>query len=78
MPISDSVCKALVPGAGRFTLANLVLGLISIKFQNWTYAQDTVLFCTVSHSGGFSIPYAWNYGQESSLLFPDPHWLKLP
>ena len=63
MPISDSVCKVLTPGPGRFTLANLVLGPISIKFQNGTYAQDTVLFCTMSHSGGFSIPYAWDYGQ---------------
>ena len=44
MPISDSVCKAPAPSAGRFTLANLVLGPISVKFQNWTYVQDTVLF----------------------------------
>ena len=44
MPISDSLWKALAPSARRFTLANLFLGPISVKFQNWTYAQDTVLF----------------------------------
>lgn len=41
MSISGSVRKAPAPGAGRFTLANLVLGPISLKFQHWTYVQDT-------------------------------------
>ena len=34
MSISGSVRKAPAPGPGRFTLANLVLGPISLKFQH--------------------------------------------